>query len=275
MKNEPEPPRWFSFSRSVAGYIGYGLGGIVLVTLLFPLSLMLGVFPPLRHGALRAGFRLCCAFLTRAYLPMLGLYRIAEISGYSRARARRPAIYVANHRGRLDGPLLLGIIHNTGVIIKSKYARRPLYSSFVKHLDFVSVNPHSLESLAAAMKACERLLLAGRSLLVFPEGARAASGKMLPFRDFAFRAAANAGVPVVPVVVHSDLPFMAKIKGSHFPRRTFTYRVRFLDAVMRGAGEETAQFTERVRSMLSRELAVLDRGTVWEAFSERGMINGG
>ena len=36
-------------------------------------------------------------------------------------------------------------------------------------------------------------------------------------------------MPVVPVILHTPLPFMAKLPGSIFPRRRNDYRIRFLD----------------------------------------------
>jgi 1-acyl-sn-glycerol-3-phosphate acyltransferase len=273
--NEYTPPRWLTIARGLIGYSGYGAGGILFVTLLLPFSIAFGLVPRLRAIVFRTLFHKGCAFLTRVYLPALQVYRIAEISGYNGSRVHQPAIFVANHRGRLDGPLLLGIIRNAGVIMKSKYARQPFFSSFIKHLDFVSVDPSSLESLAETVRRCSKLLADGRNLLVFPEGTRAMSSKLLPFRDFAFRIANNAGVPVIPVAVHSDLPFMAKIKGSHFPRKTFTYRVRFLDPVSREGRESAADFAERVRDILAAELAGLDSKTVWETNPERGGDNAG
>jgi 1-acyl-sn-glycerol-3-phosphate acyltransferase len=158
--------------------------------------------------------------------------------------------------------------------MKSKYARMPVYSSFVKHLDFISVDPYSLESLSDARLRCQQLLAAGKKLLIFPEGSRATSGKLLPFKDFAFRIARDMDIPVIPVAVHSDAPFMAKIKGSHFPRRTFTYHVRFLEPMESRANETPSDFAERIRKLLAQELNSLDRGTIWNGDSERSMQRG-
>ncbi len=269
-QTERYPPRWLSFTRVLIGYIGYGLGGVVFVTLMLPLSLPFAVAPALRARILRLVLRFYCFLLTRAYLPALRLYRVAEVSGYEHSRTHQPAVYVANHRGRLDGLLLLGIISNTGVLMKLKYARQPVYSSFVKHLDFVSVDPYSLESLSQALARCKQLLQEGKNLLVFPEGTRASGGKLLPFKDFAFRIASDTGRALVPVAVHSDLPFMAKIRGSHFPKRTFTYRIRFLTPMFRENGETPGDFAERARQALARELGALDKETVWESVGSGG-----
>jgi 1-acyl-sn-glycerol-3-phosphate acyltransferase len=271
MTNPHDPPRIISFTRAFVGYSGYGLACVVFVLLLVPLSLLAAPFARARRALLRKVLRTYCAFLTRAYLPMLRVYRIREISGFARGETREPRVYVANHRGRLDALLLLGLLRDTGVVIKSKYARTPLYASMVKHLDFVSVDTSSLESLACALDQCKALVGRGRSLLIFPEGTRAASGKLLPFRDFAFRIAIDTGAGVAPVVVHSDLPFMAKIQGSYFPRWRFNFTVRFLPCVKPLTGERPADFAGRVRAILGGELAMLDKGTVWETAPEKGL----
>ena len=59
---------------------------------------------------------------------------------------------MVNHRSRMDGPLMLATVPDSAVIIKAAYGRNVLYSGFVKHLDFVSVEAGSLGSLAAAVQ---------------------------------------------------------------------------------------------------------------------------
>jgi 1-acyl-sn-glycerol-3-phosphate acyltransferase len=174
-------------------------------------------------------------------------------------------VVVANHRGRLDALLMLSMLPSTGVVIKSDYARIPLYSSFVKHLDFVSINPDSLESLGAASAKCRQVLAKGVSLLVFPEGTRAKTGRLLAFRPFPFKIAMETGAPVVPVIIHSDLPFMARCRGSIFPKYRFRYTIRFLPAQRPRVGEAAPDFAQRVRATMAGQLALLDKGTYWDA----------
>ena len=122
---------------------------------------------------------------------------------------------------------MLSAVRDAAVIMKAAYGRNMLYSDFVEHLDFVSVDPGSLGSLSAAVRRAQGMLAAGRNLIVFPEGTRSVTGRLLPFRDIAFRLARSAGVPVVPVVLQSDLPFMAKRPGSIFPRAPSISRCAF------------------------------------------------
>jgi 1-acyl-sn-glycerol-3-phosphate acyltransferase len=204
---------------------------------------------------------------------MFGIYRVSGIKGYNRHR-KGAAVYVANHRSRIDEPFLLGIIDNPISIIKGKYAKKNVFSILEKYLDFASVDPGSINSLAEASAKCSAHIAGGGNVLIFAEGARSASGKLQQFKDFAFRIARNAKIPVVPVIIHSDQPFMAKIPGSHFPCGTFSFNVRFLHPEYPADKESPADFTVRIHDIMAKELADLDRGTQWEIPQRKGLNNG-
>jgi len=126
------------------------------------------------------------------------------------------------------------------------------------------VDRHSLESVAVAMERCREILGRGKNLLVFPEGTRARSGRLQPFNRIAFDLTLAAGVPVVPVIVHSTQPFMAKVPGSIFPRRPNVYRIRFLDPERSRPDDDAIALCDRIHRRMTQELKELDAGTVWE-----------
>jgi 1-acyl-sn-glycerol-3-phosphate acyltransferase len=181
-----------------------------------------------------------------------------------------PAIFVANHRSRLDGPMLLPLLKNTGVLMKTSYARMPVFSFFVKHLDFVSVNSESVVNLAAAINRCKELFNSGSRLLIFPEGARSRSARMLPFKDLAFRLSMETGCPVVPMIVHCDHPFMAKMPGSLVPPFRMKFVVRSLPPMLPEKNERPSDFAERVRRRMAEEIRVLDKGNCLGNQSRQG-----
>ena len=249
------------------GYIFYFSGHVIFTVVVTPVYFALAPFPGPRQRFINGVFQWYVYFLSRVYLPFLGVYRVREISGLERARSAGPAVYVVNHRSRMDGPLMLATLPGSAVIIKAAYGRSILYSGFVKHLDFISVEAGSLGSLTTAVQRAEGVLAAGRNVIVFPEGTRSVTGRLLPFRDIAFRLARSAGVPVVPVVLQSDLPFMAKRPGSIFPPRTINFTLRFLEPVRLQEKETLAALVGRVERAIAAHLRELDKGTVWEVKS--------
>jgi 1-acyl-sn-glycerol-3-phosphate acyltransferase len=237
---------------------------MVFAVLFPPVMVLLFWNLPLQYRMARAVFNGYNRFLTRIYLPLLGVYRITEERGFDRYPPGKPAIFVANHRSRMDGPFIIPLLPEIGVIIKSSYARMPFYRGLVKYLNFISVDPRSMDSLGDAMRQCRELLAQGKRILIFPEGTRAGGARLNVFKDMAFRLSIDTGVPIVPCIVHTDVPFMAKINGSYFPGRTFSIVLRALGAEYGLANERASAFADRVRQRMAEEIRTLDAGTPWE-----------
>ncbi len=234
------------------------------MVIILPFFLLLGFSASLKHCILRNIFYGYVFFLTRRLLPLLQVYSIVEISGFENLYPKKASLYVANHRGRLDALLLLSILKNTHVLIKSSYTRFPIYSAFVKYLDFISIDSESPRTLAAALSKCRELIANGKNLLVFPEGTRASSGRLLPFKELAFRLASDLNIAVFPIIVHSDYPFMAKVPGSIFPKKKLSYTVRRLGPMLPEKNEGPEDFAFCVRDKMAQFIKILDKGTVWE-----------
>ena len=54
---------------------------------------------------------------------------------------------------------------------------------------------------ASAQRDAIELLRKGRALVIFPEGGRTKTGKLMPFKMGAFRMALTHGIPIVPVTI--------------------------------------------------------------------------
>jgi 1-acyl-sn-glycerol-3-phosphate acyltransferase len=85
--------------------------------------------------------------------------------------------------------------------------------------------PVSLDSVdPAAQRAAKDILRDGRALVIFPEGGRTRTGKLMPFKMGAFRFALTHGVPIVPVSIKGAEKIWPV--GKAFPRAgklTITY----------------------------------------------------
>ncbi len=77
--------------------------------------------------------------------------------------------------------------------------------------------PVSLDAVdASAQRAAHEVLRAGKALVIFPEGGRTRTGKLMPFKMGAFRFALTYGVPVVPVSINGGEKIWPV--GRFFPR---------------------------------------------------------
>jgi 1-acyl-sn-glycerol-3-phosphate acyltransferase len=264
MKAGTEPFYPLKVALGCLGYASYFLSKVIFVVLVFPVFLVLLPFPRTQQRFLQVVTHRYLGFFSRRWLPFLGAYRMAEISGLERTLAARPVVLVANHRSLMDALLLMGLLPRTGVLIKSRDTRKVMNGLLARYFDLVSIDRHSLESVSATLEKSRRLLANGKNLLVFPEGTRARSGRLQHFNRVAFDLALAARVPVVPVILHTPLPFMAKLPGSIFPRRANDYRIRFLDPEIPRHDDDATALCDRVHRRMAQELKQLDAGTIWE-----------
>lgn len=241
-------------------------GANLFFLLSFPIWILLSINRSMRYAILKTFLKWYLYFLSRVYIPLLGVYKIKEDSGFEPVREGKQFIIATNHRSRIDGPVLLSVLRKTGVVMKASYAKFPVFSAFVKYLDFISVDPRSTESLNVAVNRCNDLIARKYNILIFPEGTRARTARLQTFKDLAFRLSIENNIPVLPVIVHTDHPFMAKIPGSIIPPETMKMVIRALSPMIPDKNERPAEFAARVRKRMAEELKLLDADTAWEKY---------
>lgn len=69
---------------------------------------------------------------------------------------------------------------------------------------------------ASARREANELLTQGRALVIFPEGGRAKDGKLMPFKQGAFRLALTYGIQILPVTINGAYEIWPV--GRMFPR---------------------------------------------------------
>jgi 1-acyl-sn-glycerol-3-phosphate acyltransferase len=110
------------------------------------------------------------------------------------------------------------------------------------------------ESVIRMMRACERTLASGSSIMMFPEGTRSTTGRMRTWKTGAFELALAARVPIQPIVL--------KGSGDALPKRGFVLQgrhdieVTLLEPIMPETfeGKTAEDLTDEVRAILEVEL---------------------
>jgi 1-acyl-sn-glycerol-3-phosphate acyltransferase len=124
-----------------------------------------------------------------------------EVHGRENISQGTSYVFVANHQGAYDIFSIYGWLgHNFRWMMKRSLERIPLVGWACRKSGqiFVDNSPHGV---ASTMKAAERQLSQGMSIVVFPEGARTFTGRMGRFKRGAFQLAEEFGLPVVPVTI--------------------------------------------------------------------------
>jgi 1-acyl-sn-glycerol-3-phosphate acyltransferase len=195
------------------------------------------------------------AWITRAWarqMVALAGGRV-EVRGLENLPARGGVLFVANHQGAFDIPLLIGFLPGLkGFVSKKENFRLPIVSTWMRLLGCVVIDRGDLRQSARAIARGVARLKAGRSLVIFPEGTRSQSGSIHSFKEGSFKLATRSGAMIVPLTIDgSHLLFEAR------GHRITPGLIRLHVHPPIAAGERSAAkagLTERVQAIIASAL---------------------
>jgi 1-acyl-sn-glycerol-3-phosphate acyltransferase len=173
----------------------FALRGYVVFAALFPFALIAAAVAPV-PACWRTG-----SVVSRWFLRLSGIPVVAR--GVENLPRDKTVVVAVNHTSYLDVVALLSVMDYRGYAFVAKreflgnFLMRTLLSGygtqFIERFDVQKSAEHANELAEAAKR--------GVSLIVFPEGTLRRNTGLMPFRTGAFQAAAQAGIPVVPVAL--------------------------------------------------------------------------
>lgn len=120
-------------------------------------------------------------------------------------------VYVSNHQGAFDIPILLGSIEKPkGFIAKDSLEKMPGVGHWMQHIHCVFIKRGNPREAIVAISQGVQKLKEGHSMVIFPEGTRSKDGALLEFKAGALKLATKAGVPIVPVAIDGSVAMMQK-----------------------------------------------------------------
>lgn len=178
-------------------------------------------------------------------------------------------LVVANHRSMLDTPLLLRLFGGH-FLSQVEVSRMPVLGTAARASGAVFVDRTNPNSRVSAIRAMRRLLDAGRTLIVFPEGTTFLGDEVRAFQTGAF--ILSQGVEVIPVGLaydHHSAEFGDETLAAHATRVAGRPRTRVTVAIGaplpistrgRGAAQAlAAQAREVVQGLVEEARAVNPR----------------
>ncbi|WP_245713836.1 AMP-binding protein [Nocardia vaccinii] len=184
---------------------------VVFLILAVPVIILLALLPSpqLRWHMIRASARLL-ARLTKTEVTVHGLDHLPKPDS--------PVIVVPNHQSWLDGLVLATVLPRSFCFIAGEvFEHRPLSGFVLRRLGTEFVERHEREHGIADTDRLADDVRAGRSLVVFPEGALSHEPGVRPFRMGAFVVAVRTGACVLPVGIHGTRTILRP--GRRFPLR--------------------------------------------------------
>ena len=153
-----------------------------------------------------------------------------EVTGEENLWTSRPCIFVFNHQSKADVMILAKLIRkDMGGVAKKEVRDTPVIGKLMELAGTVFVDRANAGSAIKAMAPLiDAVKIDGKSIVIAPEGTRTLSPKLGPFKKGAFHMAIQAGVPMVPIVIHNAGDVAPK---NEFLMRPAKVRVDILPAV--------------------------------------------
>jgi 1-acyl-sn-glycerol-3-phosphate acyltransferase len=152
-----------------------------------------------------------------------------RIEGREKIRPGAAYVMVANHQSLLDILVLFRLFVHFKWVSKIENFRVPFIGWNMSLNRYIKLRRGSRESVAHMMRACERTLAQGSSIMMFPEGTRSPDGRLRDFKPGAFALAQRTGVPILPIVIEGTASALPKrgfvLQGRH------AIRIRVLDEI--------------------------------------------
>lgn len=126
-----------------------------------------------------------------------------KVRGREHIDSERSYVFVANHQGAFDIFLIYGFL---GVpikwVMKAGIAKIPFVGAACRAAGFIFVDNSTPKAAARSVVEAERCLKNGASVVVFPEGSRTYSGKMIRFKKGAYQMAVDQHLEIVPITLN-------------------------------------------------------------------------
>jgi len=238
------------FGERLAYLAGFLVGGFWFLLCSAAGILWLLVRPRNRQALYLYGRVFC-----RGVAALMG-WRI-DVANRDRLDSARPCVFVANHQSFLDVVTFGSIFPKRTVSAgKREIGRIPVFGWFYRlsgNLVIDRSNPRGArDSLEEAARTIREEQV---SVWFMPEGHRNPGPGLLPFKTGAFRLAAAAGVPIVPIVAE---PVAVVADTKRRLARPGTLRITVLEPIPadagapRGVAELAALTRERMQEELDR-----------------------
>ena len=161
-----------------------------------------------------------------------------DVSGEENVWANRPCVFLFNHQSKADVIIMTSLLRrDLAGVGKKEIADVPILGTLMKIGGTVLIDRENSQSARDSMEPLIDVLQnEGRSVCIAPEGTRSTSTALGPFKKGAFHLAMQAGVPIVPIVIHNAFDVAPK---GQFVFRPATVKITVLPAI--DVGEWTAE----------------------------------
>ena len=135
-----------------------------------------------------------------------------DVRGEENLWKQRPAVFIFNHQSKADVVIAASLVRkDIAGVGKKEIKKMPVIGQVMELGGTVLIDRENAASAIEAMQPLVDVMrIEGKSVVMAPEGTRTVSPRLAPFKKGAFHLAIQAGVPIVPIVIHNALDVAPK-----------------------------------------------------------------
>ncbi|CAH2213288.1 lysophospholipid acyltransferase family protein [Tepidibacter aestuarii] len=163
-------------------------------------------------------------------------------------------LFVSNHQGSFDIPILLGFIKKPKAFVAKEELRKfPFISKWMEYMNCIFLNRSNNRESIKAIKQGINNLRQGYSMVIFPEGTRSEDGKLGEFKPGALKLATKSKVRIVPITISGSNNIMKKGSFIISPAEVDVMISKAIE-IEEGMDKDTKSLTENIRNIINDNL---------------------
>ena len=129
-----------------------------------------------------------------------------KVNGEQYLWSHRPAVFIFNHQSNVDLVVVSRLLRRDIVGVGKREIRDiPIVGRVLESAGIVLIDRKDTKRAIETMTPLvDAMRVEGKSVALSPEGTRSLTPKLAPFKKGAFHLAMQAGVPIVPIVIHNS-----------------------------------------------------------------------
>lgn len=129
-----------------------------------------------------------------------------KVNGEHHLWSDRPAVFIFNHQSNVDLVVVSRLLRRDIVGVGKREIRDiPIVGRVLENAGIVLIDrKDSKRAIETMTPLVDAMRVEGKSVALSPEGTRSLTPKLAPFKKGAFHLAMQAGVPIVPIVIHNS-----------------------------------------------------------------------
>ncbi|MDR1235223.1 MAG: 1-acyl-sn-glycerol-3-phosphate acyltransferase [Mycoplasmataceae bacterium] len=170
---------------------------------------------------------------------------------------KKPVLFIANHKSQIDPIALIKILFEQeglpyfSMLSKIENKHSKIVKAAMDLIDTIYIDRGNLRQQFEAFEEQNKVINAGRSVIIFPEGTRTYQHEIAEMKPAAFKVAQKSYIPIVPIVIYGSSGLMDNNK--QYRNKQKKVYIEVLDVVNHHSFINTKEeyISEQIRSQIA------------------------